>query len=157
MTSWMETLQPLWTTCSSVQTLITVKKKKEGKKSVFLCLDRTQNFLCFSLCLLPLVLSLYSMERSLALSSLLPPHQAFKHVDKIPLRLPVSRLDSPSPLSLSPYKKPSKPLMVFLSLCCTCSGNLCLSCTGEPRTGHHSRCASPELSRREGSPALACW
>lgn len=124
-------------TCSSVQPLITVKKKSYPMFR--------QNFLYFSL---SLVLSLYTMEKNLSQSSLLPiPHQAFIHIDSIPLNLPFSRLDNPSPLSISPYKKCSKPLIIFWVLWWTCSSSPCLSCTGELRTGHHS---SPVRSRGEG-------
>lgn len=105
--------------------------------------------LCFTLCLSPLVLSLYTMEKNL--SSF---YQAFMHMNKV---TPISRLDSPSPLSLSPRKKCSKPITIFLVLCWSCSSSPGMICTEELRTGHHSRCASSVLSRREGPPPLTCW
>ena len=65
-----ETPQPLWATCTSAQL------PSQQKKSVSWWSDRTCSFV-LSLCLLPLVLSLGTAEKSLAPSSLCPP---FKYV-----------------------------------------------------------------------------
>ncbi|KAK4817104.1 hypothetical protein QYF61_027967 [Mycteria americana] len=56
-----------------------------------------RNLLCFSLCPLPLVLSLGTTEKTLALSSLQPPFR----VMRFPLRLLFSRLNTHSSLSFS--------------------------------------------------------
>lgn len=49
----------------------------------------------------------------------LPPlhsaHQILIHIDKIPLRLLFSRLNSPRSLSLSSYKRCSRPLIIFVA------------------------------------------
>jgi len=60
-----------------------------------------QNFLWLGLCPLPPVLSLDATEKSLSSYSLLPSHQVFTHMDESSLSLLLSRLNSPSSLSLS--------------------------------------------------------
>uniref|UniRef100_A0A8C4P7D6 Vacuolar protein sorting-associated protein 13B-like n=1 Tax=Dromaius novaehollandiae TaxID=8790 RepID=A0A8C4P7D6_DRONO len=66
----LQTLQPLKTTCASGSTTLTVKKGFP----VF-----RQSFLCFSLCPLPLVLSLGTIEKSLASSFDTPPADIYTH------------------------------------------------------------------------------
>lgn len=51
-----------------------------------------------------------------------PPNQAFVQIDKIPLSLLLSRLNSPGSFTLSSYDKCSKPLIIFVDTCWTCSG-----------------------------------
>ena len=61
------------------------------------------------------------------------PCQIFIHMDKIPLSLLFSRLNSPISLSLFLCDRYSLPLIIFKTLCWThCP---CLSCTGEPSIG----------------------
>jgi len=79
---------------------------------VFRCI-----FLYFGLCPLPLVLSVGTTERSLALSSL---HFPFKHLQALisfPQSLLFSSLNSPRCLSLSLYQRCSRPLVIFVTLC----------------------------------------
>lgn len=75
----------------------------------------------FSLCPYPLVLSLSTSEKSLALPSVLSPHQIFIHIDKIPLSILFCRLNHPSSFSFTSYKRCSSPLMIFVALDWTCS------------------------------------
>ena len=77
--------------------------------------------MCFNLCPYPLVLSLGTTEKSLALPSVLSPHQILIHIGEIPLSLLFSRLNHPSSLSFSLYERCSNPLMIFVALGWTCS------------------------------------
>uniref|UniRef100_A0A8B9QH24 Glycoprotein endo-alpha-1,2-mannosidase n=2 Tax=Apteryx owenii TaxID=8824 RepID=A0A8B9QH24_APTOW len=88
-------------------------------KEVFLMFK--WNFLCFSLCPLPLILSLGTTEKSLAPSSLDPPIRYLYLLIRISLSLLFSRLNRPSSLSFFSYKQCSSPLIVFVALCWTCS------------------------------------
>lgn len=100
------------------------------------------NLLCFSLCPLPLILSLGITEKSLALS-FFHPLQVFTHTNKIPLE--------PSLLQA----KQSQLSQIFLtkemlqSLCRLCGPLLnSSSCSEEPRSGHSTpHVNSPVLSR----------
>lgn len=74
----------------------------------------TKYFLCFSLCPLPLVLSLGTTEKSSVLFAF--SLQVFIHIDKIPLSLFFSRLNIPSSLSLSLHARCSSPLIIFVAL-----------------------------------------
>lgn len=53
----------------------------------------------------------------LALSVSLPFYQAFIHIDKIPLSLPFSTLNSPSSCSFSSKKTSSTPLVIPMAFC----------------------------------------
>lgn len=93
------------------------------------------NFPYFYLCLLPLVFSLSTAEKSLPLSfSLL--HQLFINIDKIPMSLLFQRLNSPGSLTLSSYERCVNP-WPYSWLCSRLDIYLCpsLSFTEEPRTG----------------------
>ena len=71
-----------------------------------------------------------------------------------PMSLLFSRLNSHSSLSLSSAVRCSSPFITcVVSPVCPC-----LSCTGEPSTGHSTpSVASPVPSRGEGSPPSTCW
>lgn len=60
----------------------------------------------FRLCPLPHVLSLGTTEK--CQTSLLTLHQEFKHMDKIPLSFPLSRLNRPTSFGLSLHARCSK-------------------------------------------------
>lgn len=79
------------------------------------------NFPCFSLCTLPLVLSVAITEKSLALCSL--QLRIFRYL-YTQMRFPLSLLFSSSPSSLSPssQEKCSGPLIILVPLCWTLSG-----------------------------------
>lgn len=87
-----------------------------SKRSLFIMFKH--NFLCFSLCPVLLVPSLGAMEKSLAVHSLLPPHQAVKGIDKILLSPLFPRLSSPASASAHVMNVPvlSSPLWPSLDL-----------------------------------------
>lgn len=86
-----ETAQPLWAACCSAQSPSQVKT---------FSLIFGWNFLCSSLCPLPLVLSLGTAGKSLASSSWRNPFAVFVRIGKIPSHF-FPRLKRPSSLSLS--------------------------------------------------------
>lgn len=95
---------------------------------LFLC------FLCFSLFLLPLVLSLSTTEKnsgSIFYSSLYPVH-CFMHNTVIPWSLLFSRPNSPSSHNYS-YARCSSPLNISIALHWTHLSYIHISCTGKPR------------------------
>lgn len=118
------------------------KNQTKGKKKCFS--DKTSCASPYACCLLSF--HYRAMEKNLSLSSF---HQAFMHMDKI---TPISSLDSPSPLSLSPHKKCSKLQLFSWPSAGTVPVAPSMICTEELSTGHHSRCASSVLSRGEGPP-----
>lgn len=129
----METPQPVLATCASAQSTLTMKK----------CFQLFRQSLIH---FLPPVLSVCTTEKSLSLSSLHPP---FRHF---------SRLKSPS----------SQPFLIremfqfhcylgglFLGLSPVCP---CLTCTGEPRTGHNTPAVSSAvLSGRKRISTQHFW
>lgn len=66
--------------------------------------------MCFSLC--PCAVTGHS-EKSLAVLSVLPPHEILAHIDNIPLILVFSTMSHHSSLSFSSYERCSCPLMVL--------------------------------------------
>ena len=68
-------------------------------------------------CPLPLVLSLRTTKQSLAPSSLHPPFRYLYKLVRSPLSFLVSRLNSPSSLSLSSHVRCSTPFIIFVALC----------------------------------------
>ena len=71
------------------------------------------NFLDFSLCSLPLVLSLSAVEKSLAPSSYSFPSDIYTHwQDPLPPSLFLLRLNNPSSLSLSSYNRCSSLFII---------------------------------------------
>ena len=96
--------QTLWATCASAW----------SPSQCFLMI--WWKLLCFSLCPLPLILSLGTTERSLAPSSLCPPFSHLYTLTRSPLSLLSSRLNSPSSLYLSSEERYSGPLVLFLAL-----------------------------------------
>lgn len=122
----MEILQLLWVTCGSTSSTSEWRFFFEMFK---------WNFPYFYLCLLPLVFSLSTAEKSLPLSfSLL--HQLFINIDKIPMSLLFQRLNSPGSLTLSSCERCVNP-WPYSWLCSRLDIYLCqsLSFTEEPRTG----------------------
>lgn len=61
------------------------------------------------------------------------------HIDKSTLSLLFSMLNSPRPLSFALYDTCSSSLIIFVVLCWLDLVYICLSCTGEPRTGHSTQ------------------
>lgn len=111
-----------------------------------------QNFPCFKLCPLPCPVTRNHREEpgSLYFS---PSDEAFTHTDKTPLNLLFSRLDSPISLSLSLHDTCSSPFIICVILCWTlCGMSMSLLCWGAQNWSQHPRCASPMLSRGDGSP-----
>lgn len=122
-------------------------------KRVFECfLMFRENLMCFTLCLLTLVLSVdFPLERAW-----LPPCTSlhvFIDIDKIPLEPSLLKSEQYRSLSLSSqslkhmYGPPLDSLLY-----------ICVSCTLKPRTGY--RCSdetSSVLRRGRGSPPLNCW
>jgi len=86
------------------------------------------DFLYFSLCPLPLVFSLGTSEKSLALP-LLPPIGYLYTLIRSPLRLFLTMLSNPSSLSLSSYGRCSSPFSGLTPVC------PCLYCARVPSTG----------------------
>lgn len=78
-----------------------------------------QNFLCFSLCPLPLVLLWDTTRKSLGPSSLCPPFKYFYTLTISPLSLLLSMLNGS--LSLSSYGWCSSPFIIFVALSWTLS------------------------------------
>ena len=99
---WTDNPQPLYATCSSVWPPSQYKK---------------QNNSCFSIISYILICAHYLFS-FLGTCSIFfaPSHQVFLHFDKIPLTLLLSRLNSPSSLSLSPYERFPSPLIIFMDL-----------------------------------------
>ena len=91
------------------------------------------NFLYFHLCSLRLV-SLATAEKNPSSVFFTPPNQSFIDIDKIPLRLLFSWLNSPSSLKLPLCKRCSSPLIILVALDWLAPVCLCLSCTGESST-----------------------
>uniref|UniRef100_A0A8C3JB82 Symplekin n=1 Tax=Calidris pygmaea TaxID=425635 RepID=A0A8C3JB82_9CHAR len=90
-------------------------------KKFFLRLE--WNFPWSSLCPLPLVLSLGTTEKSPAPSSFNPPFRSLSAFRRSPLSLLLSRLKSPSSLSLSSSGRCSNPLIIFDALRWTLSSS----------------------------------
>ena len=109
------------------------------------------NLLCFSLCPLPLILSLGTVEKSLALFSLYPPFRYLYTLIRSPLSYLLSRLNGPRSLRVFLKGVVLQSLNNLVRLC------PCLSCTKELRTRHSTLgVASPVLSKGGGSPPLTC-
>ena len=118
----------------SLGNLFTVKK-------FFLCVYKG-SFLYFILCQLPLVLSLGAIENSLAMSSL---HPAIRYLHTL-IRYSLSLL-----ISMVKMSQLSQPCFIMLdapvpytSLWALAPVCRCISCAGEPRTGH----STPDVSHQ---------
>ena len=122
----MQIPQLFWAACSSLQS------SSHYKKMFYLIF--AWNFLNFHSGLFPLILSLDVTEKSLALSSLLPPPQLFIHTDETPLSHLFSRLNSPSSLSLSLNGRCSIPSLSLKPFPGLAPVSPCLFCTEELRT-----------------------
>lgn len=72
------------------------------------------------MCPYPLVLSLGSSKKGLALPSVLLHHQMFIHIDRIPPSLLFSRLNRARSPHFSSYERCSSPLMIFVAHGWTC-------------------------------------
>jgi len=110
------------------------------------------NFLCFSLCPLPLVLSLGTTEKSLAPSPDTHPSDIYK----VPSQPSLLQLNKPSSLSLSSQDRYSSPLTIIVALRWTLSSSSssflnwgAQNCTPDG--------ASLGQSRGRGKPPLTCW
>lgn len=110
----METPQPAWATFSDH----TPSKKKKGFAFGFwgfFFLTLKRNFLYFSLCLLPLILSLGTAEKF--------PSSLFHHIDKTPHPKPPSLEAKQSTVTQPPsYHRGLNPLVIFLALHWALSG-----------------------------------
>lgn len=104
------------------------------------------NILCFTLCLLPLVLALGTTEKSLG-PFLHPPFRYLYMLVRSLLIFLFSRWISLSSPSLTPQERCSSPLDMFVTRLSPVCPYFCF--TGEPRTGHStSDVASPVMSER---------
>lgn len=104
-----------------------------------------QNFLHFNLCSLPLVLS-WVLQRTVWLRLL---YSHIRHL-RILIRSPraSSRLNSPSPLSLSSFIRCSRPLTIITALhWAHLSMSMCFLYWGAQDWTQQSSCVSPLLSR----------
>ncbi|KAK2540579.1 hypothetical protein Q9966_004304 [Columba livia] len=105
------------------------------------------NVPCFSLCPLPLVLSLYTTEKSLAPSSLHLPLEYLYTLMRSTRAF--SRLDSPSSLSLAPYDRCSRPIIILVALSGTLSSmSVSLLHWRAQRWAQPSRCGLPSAEQR---------
>lgn len=137
----METPQPYTTACSSVH---------PPNKVVF---KIKCNFLYFSLCPLSLILS-----GRFCLHLFYFPHQAFIHVDKMPLTLLSSRLNVSSSLSICSYDRCSSPLIIFVLLCWTHSSMSLFLLYWRAQVGtQHSRCVSFAEGKIKSQPASKAY
>ena len=83
-----------------------------SKKTVFLCSDRIS---CALICVHCLMSCHWALLRRVCLV-FIPSHQVFLCIDKMPLSLVSSRLNSPGSPSLSSCVRCSKPLISFVTL-----------------------------------------
>lgn len=114
------------------------------------------SLLCFTLFLLPLILSLDITENSMSLSFLHPPCSYLYTLRSFSLSLFFSKINTSNTLSLSSQERCF--LVIFMAFCCALLSFPSLSCTEEPRAGSCTPIvASSVMNRREGSPALSCW
>jgi len=120
-------------------------------KKYLLILRRNQPY--FSLCLFGFALSLGTIDQSLAPLSFNGPFRYPETLMRSHLNLLFSRLRSLSPLHLSFYGRYSSPFIILVQPLTRCSPvDPCLSCSGEPRSGHSMPAvASLVLRRGEGS------
>ena len=119
--------------------------------SLFQCPVTLSQWRCFyatsSFNSLPLTPSLHNTEKSLAPFVWLPLITYLWTVIRSPLSLSFSRLNSPRSVSHSPYRRCSRPLIIFVSLCRTLSRrSLSFLNWGAQNWAQYSRCA---LSRAE--------
>lgn len=129
-----ETLQPPWATCSRIWPLSQLKKKSFSKFKWN-----------FSLCLLPIVLSLGTHEKSLTLIFI--PWVIYTHWQDPPLNPLFARMNSPSSLSLSQASLQSPSHLRGRSL---------HSSRSVPFL-HSGLQMWPYQGWREGSPPSICW
>lgn len=112
--------------------------------------------MCFSLCLLPPVLSLDTIKKNLSLSPSLPPlwYPYTLMRPALSLQAEQSQLSQPY-LSEEKDLMPSSsfwPVNILSSIC------PCLLCTGKPRIGPNTQVvASLLLSKGQGLPTSTCW
>lgn len=132
---------PLGNLWQPLTTLPLNKKQKNQTKKRFLLL------LCG---IVPITLPLVTTEQSLALLSLLPPHQVFMHMDKIPpgWAVPAFSASSRTLWSLNHLQGPFLDTQMCVPV----------SHAGQSRTRHSSPGkAASAASRGEASPPSACW
>ena len=112
-------------------------------------------FLCFSF--YPLSVTVQHGEDCGSLF-FIPSHQVLIHIDKMcdePSLLQAKKSQLSQALLLKDACVTSESLWPFAGLAAV---RPCLSCTGQPSTGHSTPDgASPVLTRGEGSPLSTCW
>lgn len=85
----------------------------------------------------------------------LSPFQILTFITKIPLSLLLSRLKSPSFLSLTHRREAQSPSLIFMDLCCTrSSSSMSLLFWGAQNWSQNFSYGSPVLSRKEGTLIL---
>lgn len=83
------------------------------------------------------------------------PFQVLTFITKIPLILLLSRLKSPSFLSLTHRREAQSPSLIFMDLCCThSSSSMSLLFWGAQNWSQNFSYGSPVLSRKEGTLIL---
>ena len=108
-----------------------------------------QNFLCFSLCPLPLVLSLGTTGKWLAPFSLHPPFRYVYTQLRSPWALLFSRLNRLCCFSLSLYGRCFSPLTIFVGLCWVCSSMPLFLLYRGTQTGHSTPHVTSPAELRE--------
>lgn len=83
------------------------------------------------------------------------PFQVLTFISKIPLSLLLSRLKSPSFLSLTHRREAQSPSLIFMNLCCThSSSSMSFLFWGAQNWSQYFSYGSPALSRKEGTLVL---
>lgn len=150
--SWLLNISKDGDSMPSLVNLFHTQSKNRTKHFLFMF---KQNFLHFTLCPLPLVLS-WVLQRTAWLCLL------YAHIRCLLILVrsswASSRLKSPSPLSLSSFVRCFRPLITITALHWT---HLSMSMSslygGAQDWTQQSSCVSPLLSRGEGSAPLTCW
>lgn len=113
--------------------------------------------LCFSLCSLPLILSLDTSDKSLAPSSLHPPSRYLCTMARYPSKSFLLWLNSPSSPSLSSHLRCSSLWITFMALGSTLSSvSMSLLYWGAKNWTQDSRCGLTSAAQEEGSPPSSC-
>ena len=137
--------------------LLSTSKEANPQPVLVLCHPHTKkcffmflwNLLCFSLCLLPLVLSLATTKTSLSPPSSHPPFRYSYRLIRFPLSLLFPRLNGPGFPSLSSQERCSSPLIILAPLSWTPSSiSTSFSHWGAQNWAQWSRCGLTSAEQR---------